>query len=121
MQPEPQSTPTPFNVPLQSKEVKGKKYNRHSPNRDPRTPYNDILINIRKRVFPMPANYGSLVQNYTLRHFEGSVETPSTPSIPSNHTDVTIISQTTFLPFLLITPSPERLFFFPYLLARWGG
>ncbi|OAO15374.1 glycosyltransferase-like protein LARGE2-like protein [Blastocystis sp. ATCC 50177/Nand II] len=59
----------------------------------------------------MPANYGSLVQNYTLRHFEGSVETPSTPSIPSNHTDVTIISQTT----------PERLFFFPYLLARWGG
>ena len=72
MQPEPQSTPTPFNVPLQSKEVKGKKYNRNSPNRDPRTPYNDILINIRKRVFPMPANYGSLVQNYTLRHFDAA-------------------------------------------------
>lgn len=100
-------------------------YSRRPRRTSPRTPYNDIYLNTRNRYRQAVEGEGRFVQHHKIKYYEGS-HLDTTPrnrsALPVTDTfDFTVISQTTFFLSSPVTPSKERLFFFPYLLQRWKG
>lgn len=100
-------------------------YSRRPRRSGTRNVYNDIYQNTRNRYRQAVEGEGRFIQYHKIKYYEGS-HLDTTPrnrsAIPSTDTfDFTVISQTTSFLFSPLTPSKERLFFFPYLLQRWKG
>lgn len=97
-------------------------YPRHPINTEVRTSLNDVYLFI---YHDKPNSYGyspSYKQSFDLEYYSGSVKV-NNPIRISNSTgfDITIISQTTYLVWIIIDSRKSRLSYIPSLLERWGG
>lgn len=108
-----------------SSESGSSEYSRHPLNTNSRDSYSDVYLNIYKQQEPLPNP--PFLQEYTLELYSGSTRLDSSqasssgPGEESDHFEITLVSQTTFISCFPVMSRIDRLFFIPHLLSRWNG